>query len=641
MLFANNLVFSFGDRHLLAGVNFSLLPGERVALVGKNGAGKSTFMHLLGNDYVLDGGKISMQSGKSLGFLKQKPELPKDITVNQAVYLGLGELSEAKKQYDIICKKIAGQRDSKITEKLNDQLGYLTEKIEYLGGFDVEHKIEGVLHKLGIYKPQKRVGDLSGGEERRVDLARLLVGNDHILLLDEPTNHLDVEVISFLAEFLSQSTRPILFVSHDRAFVNEVGTKIVELENEQLYSHNMPFDTYLTTKAIRENIYSRSAHRKKRIMVEELKWLNAGVKARTTKQEARKERTYDLIDEVQTHKSQTKQSVNKLFSADAKRLAKTILEFEDVGFARADKRIFEHISFKICARERFGILGPNGCGKTTFLNLVDGSLAPSMGQITRGKHIKFIRFEQKRAVLDPNKTLKKFLSDQGDQVFVADKRLHISSYLEQYLFDGGDLNRKIKTLSGGEQNRLYLASLMKSTGNCWLLDEPTNDLDIVTLDLLENLLLEHKGVAFVVSHDRMFLDHVCTGILDFVPGSSGVKSKVIKYQGNYSTFVRLKNQVSQPKIESMPKTKAPIAAPQRSKIAQTKKRTFNEEREYKAIEGKIEEVENKRQKLLSIIEEGSIFKTDPQKVQEITAKIAELDKQIEKLYKRWEELEKI
>ncbi|MES2503800.1 MAG: ABC-F family ATP-binding cassette domain-containing protein [Myxococcota bacterium] len=583
MLSATNISLSFGSKLLFKGLSFSLLPGERVALVGQNGAGKSTFLKLLTGQLELDAGSIDKAKGKRIGFLTQEPQLELEQSVVHALRHGFhGE----------------------------------------------DYQIEEVLSRLHIKARDEKIKTLSGGERRRVDLARVLLEEPDIFLLDEPTNHLDLGAIKFLVDYFKATNKPLLFISHDSAFIDEVANRIVELDSAKFFAHEGSYATFIENKLIRSDIEGRTLHRKDRLMARELAWLRAGTPARTTKQSARISRAQDLIGEVSAEFERTRLKQVEIEKTKNKRLAKTILEFKNLGF----EPLFKGLNLIVTAGQRYGILGPNGSGKTTLLSAISGTREATEGEIIRGPHTQIIQFDQNRAQLDPNKSLKETLADQGETVFVEDRPVHIASYLERYLFSPSDQNRKVSTLSGGEQNRLLLAKLLKHGANCLLLDEPTNDLDTATLGVLEERLDSHEGVAFIVSHDRRFLDRVCTDMLVFEGGV------ITHYAGSYSTYERLVAEGGKPSSAFADATAdKPTSSSGQDARVKKPKRSFKEQQEYASIEADVLAVETRKGELEALL-------SDPAKYAEYGAYAKELkavESKVEKLYERWQYLESL
>lgn len=603
MLFAKKISLHHGTRALLDDVSLSLLPGERVALVGENGMGKSTLLGILSGKIVPDSGSVDLQSGVRIGVLAQEPSLNPSDTAAQAVRSGLGPLFDAIKEHQRLYAELAVSTDSPAkSAPIEKTISVLTERIEAMGGFDVEHRVKRVLSILHIRDDAQLISSMSGGEKRRVDLARVLLSAPDIYLLDEPTNHLDLNAIQFLVDTFKGSLAPLLFISHDRSFIDKLATRILELDKGHCYTHTPPYENYLEGKLIRSDIEKRTLHRNERLVVRELAWLRAGTPARTTKQEARISRAHALIEDVKKDVQATKERQVKMQLASGQRLAKTIVELKDVGYKIDDRWLFRKLNLIARVGQRYGIVGENGAGKSTLLMLLSGEKLPTEGQVIRGLHTDIVRFDQNRGQLDPSLSLKETLVSQGDTVFVGDDRIHIASYLERYLFSPSDMNRKVSTLSGGEQNRLMMALLFKKGANCLLLDEPTNDLDMPTLAVLEETVQELDGVAFIVSHDRQFLDRVCTSIIAF---ENGV---VTVYEGDYTTYERLRAQNAAAqraeqsgKSHGQPKQRA-FEEPKKEKIK--KKRSFNEEREHAAMLERIEKLEAEKEILAAALADG-------------------------------------
>lgn len=635
MLNARNIRLSFGSRIILDDVSISLLPKERIALVGENGVGKSSLLKILAGD-VPDDGSVELPKHLRIGYLKQVPQLDNELSVIETVRGGLSDHLSRIKEHQLLCGELANTSDVNTRERIIKKIDVLARQIDQNGGFDVDYSVERVLTRLGVAARNQKIATLSGGEKRRVDLACILLIAPDIYLLDEPTNHLDFSAIQFLVETFTKSSAGIIFVSHDARFVDELATKIIELANGKLYTHDPPFANYLENKLIREMIDARSLHRRERLVVGEWAWLRAGTKARTTKQNARIDRAHELIDQAaKDYQTQQKKRL-EIESLKTKRLGNTILELKQVGAAYGDRVLFKDVNLKVTAGQRFGILGKNGAGKTTFLSILSRKFAPSFGQVVFGKNTEVTQFDQQREQLEANKTLKETLADHGDYVRVGDQNIHIASYLERYLFSGKDANRKVATLSGGEQNRLLLAKLFRHPANCLLLDEPTNDLDVSSLAVLEETLLEYDGVVFIVSHDRSFLDRVCTSIIAFEASEIAGQSQLQVYSGNYSDYLRFNTQAEKDRQPASPEvSKEAINKVEKPKTK--KRRSFKEEREFQEIEDIIEALEKERMSLHDELSDPSLFRNDP-KLSEKIERLRVVELEIERLYRRWQEL---
>ena len=472
-------------------------------------------------------------------------------------------------------------------------------------------------------------------------------------MLDEPTNHLDQGAIRYLSETLAAWRGAVCFISHDRAFIDGLATRILELDQARMFSHAPPWENFLENRLNREDVESKSAARRKRQWARELAWLRAGVKARTTKQKARIERADDLLADVSKDVQMRRDRVLTARKSE-QRLGRTILELSNLSLGHRDRTFFAGLELLLTVGERWGIVGVNGAGKTTLLRAVVGEVVPKGGAVKLGKNTHVAVLDQHRKNLDGEDTLQDVLADGGgDQVHTPDGAVHVCSYLERFLFNPDDARRKVATLSGGEQNRLRLAELLKGRANCLLLDEPTNDLDVATLGVLEDLLIDLDGVALIVSHDREFLDRVCTGILAFEPnpahnGSAAATAAgipehvVIVQQGDYTNYERLKAERERTDRPADPvPVVAPVgAAPERTREG-VRKRSYREAEEYAAMETTVLDAETRKEELEATLAEGSIFLSDPDKGRALTEELAALTAKIDALYARWQELEQL
>jgi ABC transport system ATP-binding/permease protein len=617
VLNAQDLHLSLASRVLLDGASLTVDRGERVALLGDNGAGKSTLLGVLAGARTADDGQVRIAGKGRLGLLAQEPLLDPEVPVVEVVRQALAEHYALLEEHERLCAEGGS----------GERIAALSALIEEGAGFDVEHRVEQVLSRLSIVAREQPVRSLSGGERRRVDLARLLLSAPDVLLLDEPTNHLDARAVSWLAEHLRRSPAAVLFVSHDRAFVDEVATRIVELDEGHLFTHPTPYSTFLEARLVRKDTEARSLDKRKRLVARELAWLRAGTPARSTKQSARIQRAEALIDEVAIDIKRQQDRKADLVKKRGERLAKTILELNDLTVARGERVLIEDLTLALVQGERWGIVGPNGAGKTSLLEVIVGNLPPSHGKVVLGARTKVAVFDQHRKDLDPSATLDEVLTDGGDWVNLEGERLHVCTLLERYLFHPDDRHRKVGTLSGGEQNRLQLAKGLLEGANCLLLDEPTNDLDIATLGLLEEILSAHEGCALLVSHDRRFLDRVCTGILAFEG------TKVVAYQGDYTTYERLRppDEADAPLALSRP-------VDERKRREKTK-RSYKEEREYEGIEQSVLAAEERRERLAAELQDKAT--RDPERAKDLAEELARTEAEVERLYGRWQELEGI
>jgi ATP-binding cassette subfamily F protein uup len=628
MLSARDLYLAYGNRTILDHLSLTLKAKDRLALVGMNGAGKSSLLKILAGD-IDEGAVIEKNQGLEIAFLRQEPTLSPDLSVNETLLKAMSMHIAAIKEHERLGEEIA--RQGHATDVQSKELARLLSFIEHKGGFDCDYLKERVLSRLGIRARLEKVGTLSGGERRRLDLACVLLAQPDVFLLDEPTNHLDLEGIAFLVDYLKKSSAALLFISHDQAFIDDIATDIIELDAGKLYRHEPPFANYLENKLIRESIAERTMHKRERLLASELIWLRRGAPARTTKQEARIGRAASLIEQVGKDQDAKKIKQIEVLSAEKKRLGKSIIDIENISFAYGDNLLFENFSLNAVYGERYGIVGANGSGKSTLLSILMGTAEPSSGRVKIGKNTQFLTFDQHREQLNQNATLKESLADHGDYVFVGEQKIHIASYLEKYLFDPSEVKRKVSSLSGGEQNRLMLAQIFRKSANCLVLDEPTNDLDIESLAVLKEIVLEFPGVVFIVSHDRAFIDYVVTQLIVFENNNdSPAKSKITIYPGNFEDYQRLRPK----ELAKSPDLKEKKEAPKRAKT----KRSFKEEKELADIETKIFNLESERDELLQLINSADFFQKDRTLSDKTLSRHKEVEALIESLYKRWQEL---
>jgi ATP-binding cassette subfamily F protein uup len=623
MLAVRGLQLAHGARTILDDASFVVDDTDRIALVGDNGAGKSTLMGVIAGSIKADGGTVERGRGQTLALLGQEPALDGDQSAREIL-------------------AATGREPWEIDEALS---------------------------RLFVAEPDKPTRALSGGQRRRVDLARTLLVNPDILLLDEPTNHLDTAAIAWLVERVRGHRGPVIIVSHDRAFLDETCTRVVELARGKLSAYAPPADntttlthSFVEQKLLRDDIATKTQHKKERLWLRELAWLRAGTPARTTKQQARIDRAGELEDWVENEARALREQkrVVGIEGVASKRLGKTILEFQDLALARGGRTLFSGLNLIVTRGQRWGIVGDNGAGKTSLLQAIltacgheDGvadPLLPAHGRVVVGDNTHVVVFDQHRRSLDPDATLEETLSAENDHVFVPGDgggRLHVSSYLERFLFDGSDRGRRVKTLSGGEQNRLVLARLFLGDANVLLLDEPTNDLDVTTLGVLEDALLHHPGCAFLVSHDRRFLDRVATGILAFEKPSPDVPAVVTPVLGDWTHYVRTQAERVKAQRDSAraATTTTTTAAPATTTATTTttkapakRKRSYKEEQEFQKMEATILEREALREEVRTALLDPTLFKTDGAKATKLTEELHALDAGIEQLYARWAEL---
>ena len=658
LLAAHKLSKAYGPQVLFTDVEITISEGDRIGLLGVNGAGKSTLLKCIGGLEPSDGGNIERQRGASILFLEQEPELPPDVAARTWVEGGLAEWSAAKARHDDVAAELsAGSRDPKLV----DEIAHLGEELERLGGWARDHEVDEVLQKLGIRTPEQTVGTMSGGERRRVALARILVARPHLAILDEPTNHLDADVIAWLETFLvDRFPGAVLMVTHDRYVLDAVCNRILDLDRGALKEYTGNYGDYLEARAIADDQEARVESNRQNFLRREVAWLRRGPKARSTKQKARIHRANDALA-VEAPRERGK----VLLEAEVSRLGGTILDVEETVFAIGDRVLNEPFSLRLTRGERIGIVGPNGLGKTTLLKAVAGEGLALSGKITLGAQTKIAYFDQARADLPNDWTIFDAVAGQegsevlgGGRVTIGGETMSMRAYLERFLFEGSKLRQKVGSLSGGERARVALAKVLRDGANVLLLDEPTNDLDVSTLEALETLLTTWPGCALVVSHDRAFLDAVATGILAF-EGDGTAPAKVTLYQGNYDTYTTLKAEAAAaaaaaaksaslrppPKVQPASIRPEAVSAPKAAVSEAPKKggpkvkMSWAEEKELGGIMDAIGQAEDNVYAIEAELARPENFSDDGSKARALTVKLEAAKKEAERLTARWEALE--
>ncbi len=601
---------AFGGPTLLDKINFRVHQGERVCLVGRNGAGKSSLLKLLAGKVRPDSGAISRETGLSVGHLPQN--VPGDLRgqVYEICAGGLGENGE------LLIGLFQGKGGNRLSRHDNEQEIWV-----------LEHRLQIILSRLGL-NPQDRAETLSGGMQRRVLLARALASQPDLLLLDEPTNHLDIESIAWLESFLLQFGGAIVFVSHDRAFARNLATRVVEPDRGALYDWNCSFDEFLRHReeALATEQEQRAKFDKK--MAEEEKWLSGGIRARRTRNEGRVRRLMEMRG-IRANRRDVLGSA-KLKAQQAGLSGKIVAEAEAVGFSYGPKQVIKDFTTIILRGDKVGIIGPNGSGKTTLLGILLGKLQHQSGEIRRGLNLETAYFDQMRAELDNDKTVIENITDGHETLIINGQQRHVISYLKDFLFTADRARSPVHILSGGERNRLLLAKLFTKPANLLVLDEPTNDLDFDTLELLENLLVEFEGTVLLVSHDRQFLNNVVTSTLALEGG--GV---IREYAGGYDDWLaqRRPSQEAKPAKSAKPKD--------RPKQEQPRKLGFNEKRELAQLPEKIEALEQEQATLHEKVADPDLYTSGGKAAADISKRLEEIEAELEQVYARWEELEAI
>ena len=627
-----NACLAFGHHALLDHADLQLDPGERVGLIGRNGGGKSSLLRALSSEIKLDDGRLWCAPNLKLAFVSQEPVLNPANTVYQEVANGLGKISQVLLDYHAVSHALSD--DTEDTEALLIRLQDLQGALEVQDGWNLQAKIETVIDKLNL-PTDTLIAHLSGGLKKRVALARALVISPDVLLLDEPTNHLDFTSIEWLEGLLQGFSGSVLFITHDRRFLDNVATRIIELDRGKLATFAGKFTDYQIKKA--EMLEIEAVHNQKfdKVLAQEEVWIRKGIQARRTRNEGRVRN----LEALRLERAARREKIGKAnINVDVgERSGKLVAELEHVSKSYGDKIIIDDFSCRIMRGDRVGLLGPNGAGKSTLLKLILGELQPDAGEIQQGTKLAVAYFDQMREQLDEEMILTDTISQGSEFVEINGKRKHVISYLEDFLFAPQRARSPVKSLSGGERNRLLLARLFTRPAHVLVLDEPTNDLDIETLELLEALLQDYTGTLFLVSHDREFLDNVVTQVIAFEGNG-----KLCEYIGGYEDWIRAKNfedNIGQQKILSKQSETTPTSIPKSSGFSRAKKLSYQEMRELEALPGKIDSLEQEQANITLRLNEPIIYRDYPDEATALQTRFATIEKELAGCLAKWEELE--
>lgn len=620
---------AFGGPALLDGANFNLERGERVCLIGRNGEGKSTLLKLIEGSLLPDAGEVSIQNGITIAMLAQ--DVPMDSgKVADIVADGAGEAAAVLKAYHEASDAcVLGDMDA------CDRMGNLQHKLDQLDGWALENKVNAILSKMGL-DPNADLADLSGGRKRRVLLARALLTQPDVLLLDEPTNHLDVESIEWLEKFLlDQNNLTLLFISHDRAFVDSIATRIVELDRGVLRSYEGNYSRYLDLKAQQLEAEEKQNALFDKKLAEEEAWIRQGIKARRTRNEGRVRALKALREESKARRFQ--QGKVNMATQEANRSGKLVFDIEHLQVAFGNQApIIRDFSTLVLRGDRIGLVGDNGVGKTTLIKAILGEIEHG-GSVKTGTQLEIAYFDQLRNVLDLEKSVKDNVSEGSDFVDVNGQRRHIYSYLQDFLFSPERARTPVKALSGGERNRILLAKLLLKPSNLIVMDEPTNDLDMVTLELLEEMLSDYKGTLLLISHDRAFMDNVVTSTWVF-----DGKGNIDEYIGGYQDY--LQQRPNQTVVDQKSDVKKAVAKAEAAAAAPTAKKvklSYKDQRALEQLPGEIEALEQEQTELAEKLADGSWFVTDADAATKASQRLAEIDEELLEKLERWDELENL
>ena len=617
---------AYGHVPLLDHVDLVIEPGSRTGLIGRNGTGKSSLLRILAGQAAADDGRVWRQPGLRIGVVAQEPELDPAHTVFEATIAGLGELSALLADYHAALKALEHSTDDSALAHLHSA----QEALERRDGWRIEQRVETVLTKLNL-PSEVKVQALSGGMRKRVALARALADEPDLLVLDEPTNHLDLDSILWLEQTLLDLPGAVFFVTHDRAFLDRVANVIVELDRGRLSSYPGNFTEYERRKAEQLAIEAVNNQKFDKLLAQEEVWIRKGIEARRTRNEGRVRR----LERLRVERAQRRERIGSanLNVTEGERSGQLVAELEGVSKAFGERVVVRDFSGRILRGDKIGLIGPNGIGKSTLIKLILGELAPDAGTVRLGSKLSVAYFDQFRTALDEEATVADTIAPGSDYVEIGGARKHIMTYLADFLFPSERARAPVKALSGGERNRLLLARLFSQPANLLVLDEPTNDLDIDTLELLEALLQDYPGTVLMVSHDRVFLDNVITDYI--APAGDG---RWMRNPGGYAEWKRFTEARA---AQSRPAAAAKAsAAPAREKAPRARKLGYKETRELEALPGRIEGLEKEQAQIAQRLADGSLYRTAPVEAKALSERHAAIDEELLACLARWEELEK-
>ncbi len=629
ILSLNQAYLSYSDAPLLDSLDLQIEAGERLCLVGRNGAGKSTLLKVIAGEIPLDDGRRTHIQGLKIARLEQDPPQSSEQSVFDYVAHGIRELGDLLLEYHRVSVLVA----SEPSEQHIKALSRLQEQLEHLNGWQFDTRIRQILSLLQL-DAETALSSLSGGWLRKVAFARAIVSDPDLLLLDEPTNHLDIAVIEWLETFLAEFKGAIVFISHDRAFIHKVATRIVDLDRGKVTSWPGNYDAYLVGKEewLRVEALQQAEFDKK--LAQEEAWIRQGIKARRTRNEGRVRALKALRRERQDRREL--QGNAKLQVDEAKRSGKLVFEVEHLNYAVDGRQLLVDVNLQVLRGDKIALIGPNGCGKTTLIKLLLGDLQPSSGQVRTGTKLDVAYFDQYRQQLDPDKTVMDNLAEGKSEVEVAGRRRHVLGYLQDFLFEPRRAMTPVRALSGGEKNRLLLARLFLKPCNLLILDEPTNDLDVETLELLEELLAEYQATLLLVSHDRRFIDNTVTH--SWVFEGDG---RITEYVGGYADMMALRQQLrmQQESVRSVSKEVTAVADKGNAQPRRSKKLSYKLQLELDSLPARLEALEQEVTHYQAQINQPDFFSKDSQETQTILAALQASEEALETAFMRWEELE--
>jgi ABC transport system ATP-binding/permease protein len=615
----------YGAHVVLEDASLTIQRGERVGVVGANGAGKSTLARILAGIEAADGGLVTRRRDAEILYLEQSPDLPAGMSAREVALSGLAGWCAARQRFELASERVAGARDAGLAAATHEQAA-AADDLERLGGWELVHRAESILGHLGIADADRDVARMSGGERRRVALARLLIARPDLAILDEPTNHLDVDTVDWLERhLLDDFDGAVLLITHDRYLLDRVAERTLEVSRGRVTSYDGGYETYLRARAERLAHEERTERNRQNFLRTELEWLRRQPKARSGKSKARIQRVLDATAQERP----ISQAVAQIAAAET-RSGKTILELKRVSIGADGRVLAGAIDLYVTQGERIGVVGPNGCGKSTLLRCLVGEIEPAAGRIARGANTRIAYLDQTRSALDEAATVFENVIGDLASVRVGDREITPRSYLERFLFDDAGQRSVVTTLSGGERARVALAKLLAQPANLFILDEPTNDLDIPTLGALEEFLLESDGSAIVVTHDRYFLDRVATSILAFEDG------RLRRFHGAYSDYLAqravAKDAPPPPRTETVPPASPP-------KAGAGAKLSYREQRELDALPDEIEALDARVASLEAQLAAPETYAERGRDVADLVSQLEHTKREVERLILRWEELE--
>ncbi len=616
---AENISKSYGEKGLFEEISFSISQGQKVALIARNGAGKTTLLNIIAGVDQPDSGSCAFQSDLRLAYLNQEPEFDPGITISEALLSSDNELTNTIRAYEEFIHQTPNPEDPAQQKRLQK----LIERMDALQAWDYESRVKQVLTKLKIGRLDAKAGTLSGGQTKRLALAKILIEEADFILLDEPTNHLDLDMIEWLEGYLSRKKLTLLVVTHDRYFLDAVCNEIIELENGQLHHYRGNYAYFLEKKQERLQADAAQSDKATNLLRKETEWMRRTPQARTTKSKARIDAFYDLEGKAGLAKEET---MGKIYM-DMARMGKKILEVSHIKKSYDELTAVDDFSYVFKKREKAGIVGPNGTGKSTLLNIITGKVKPDEGSVIKGETIKFGYYRQEGLRVDENKKVIEVIKDIAENITMGNgKVFSAAQFLHYFNFPFQVQNDRVEKLSGGEKRRLYLMTVLMKNPNFLILDEPTNDLDIDTLNILEEFLEDFPGCLLIVSHDRFFLDRLVDHLFVFeAPG------KIKGFVGNYSAW-RVKRQKEE---ASRKKTEKPKETSKPTKPREKKKLTFKEQKEFEALEKEIENLESEKEALLKKMNASGL---PPDELVQISQRFSAVEKTLEEKSDRWLEL---